>query len=127
WAIATSFVPRHVSRGVLRLWAGDSGAPPVELSPIAGDLSITYLYPAYTALPPRTEEGTAGDLRAPRGTEVRIAARADRDLSQAFAVVNGAPVKLDAAGPGRRQLSGTFALTQPAAWRLRVTDARRRT
>ncbi|HWT86566.1 MAG TPA: DUF4175 family protein, partial [Myxococcales bacterium] len=127
WAIAASYVPRHVSRGVLRLWAGDSGAPPVELSPIAGDLSITYMYPAYTALPPRTEEGTAGDLRAPRGTEVRIAARADRDLAQAFAVVNGSPVKLDASGAGHRQLAGTFQLTQAGEWSLRFADARGRT
>src|SRR5437763_3910176 len=127
WAIVASLAPPYVSRGVLRLWAGESGAPPVELSPIAGDLSVTYLYPAYTGLPPRTEEGTPGDLRAPRGTEVRIAARADRDLAQAFAVVNGAAVKLDAAGPGRRQLSGTFALTQPGEWSLRFTDPRGRT
>src|SRR5204862_342678 len=127
WAVVASLAPRYVSRGVLRLWAGESGGPPVELSPIAGDLSVTYLYPAYTGLPPRTEEGTPGDLRAPRGTEVRIAARADRDLAQAFAVVNGAPVKLDVAGPGRRQLSGSFALTQPGEWSLRFTDARGRT
>src|SRR6266446_1792128 len=127
WAVVTSLADRYVSRGVVRLWAGDSGAPPVELSPIAGDLSVTYLYPAYTGLPPRTEEGTAGDLRAPRGTEVRIAARADRDLAQAFAVVDGAPVKLEAAGPGRRQLAGTFQLTQAGQWSLRFTDARGRT
>jgi hypothetical protein len=127
WALAASLGPRYVSRGVVRLWAGENGAPPVELSPIAGDLSITYLYPAYTGLPPRTEEGTAGDLRAPRGTEVRIGARADRDLAQAFAVVNGTAVKLDAAGPGRRQLSGTFTLTQPGQWSLRFADARGRT
>src|SRR5205823_3370455 len=120
WLAASSVAPRHVSQGLLRLWRGDNGAPPVELSPIAGDLSITYLYPAYTGLPPRTEEGTAGDLHAPRGTEVRIAARADRDLAQAFAVVNGAVIKLDAQAQGHRQLSGTFTLTQPGpAKRLR--------
>src|SRR5438132_4930817 len=127
WAIAASLAARYVSRGVVRLWAGDSGAPPVELSPIAGDLSVTYLYPAYTGLPPRTEEGTAGDLRAPRGTEVRIAARADRDLSQAFALVNGAAVKLEATGPGHRQLAGTFPLMQAGPWSLRFADARGRT
>ena len=127
WALATSLADRYVSRGVVRLWAGDSAAPPVELSPIAGDLSVTYLYPAYTGLPPRTEEGTAGDLRAPRGTEVRIAARADRDLSQAFALVNGAAVKLEATGPGHRQLAGTFALMQAGQWSLRFADARGRT
>ena len=127
WALATSLADRYVSRGVVRLWAGDSAAPPVELSPIAGDLSVTYLYPAYMGLPPRTEEGTAGDLRAPRGTEVRIAARADRDLSQAFALVNGTAVELEATGPGHRQLAGTFALVQAGQWNLRFADARGRT
>ncbi len=127
WALAAFVAPRHVSQGLARLWRGESGAPPIELSPIAGDLSITYLYPAYTGLPPRTEEGSAGDLRAPRGTEVRIAARADRDLAQAFAVVNGAAVKLDASGPGHRQLSGSFQLTQTGTWSLRFADARGRT
>src|SRR2546430_10349713 len=32
WAVVTSLADRYVSRGVVRLWAGDSGAPPVELS-----------------------------------------------------------------------------------------------
>ncbi len=126
WVVAAWIAPRYVAHGTARLLHGDTGAPVVELSPIAGDLAITYLYPAYTGLPPRTEEGTAGDLRAPRGTEVRIAARADRDLAQAFAVVNGAAVKLDGAGQGHRQLSGTFQLTQPGSWSLRFADARGR-
>src|SRR5438445_431734 len=71
WAVPTWRADRYVSRGVVCLWARDSWASPVELSPIAGDVAVTYLYPAYTGLPPRTEEGTAGVLRAPRGTEVR--------------------------------------------------------
>ena len=127
WVALAALAPRHVSQGLLRLFRGDHGAPQIELSPIAGDLAITYLYPAYTGLPPRTEEGTAGDLHAPRGTEVRIAARADRDLAQAFAVVNGAVTRLEAAGQGHRQLSGSFTLTQPGAWSLRFADARGRT
>ena len=135
WAALFGLAPRHVSQGFARLFRGDNGAPQIELSPIAGDLAITYLYPAYTGLPPRTEEGTAGDLHAPRGTEVRIAARADRDLAQAFAVIalgdgagqGGAVVKLEASGQGHRQLSGSFTLTQPGAWSLRFADARGRT
>ena len=119
--------PRRLSQGLSRLWQGNAAGSLVELSPIVGDLSVTYLYPAYTQLPPRTEEGTAGDLHAPRGTEVRISARADRDLSQAFAVVNGAAVKLDAQGPGHRLLSGTFTLAQAGQWSLRFADERGRT
>ena len=122
-----ALAPRRLSQGLSRLLRGDSGATQVELSPIAGDLSITYLYPAYTGLPPRTEEGTAGDLHAPKGTEVRLAARADRDLETAFAVLNGTLVKLEAQGQGHRQLSGSFTLLQAGEWSLRFADARGRT
>ncbi len=127
WLAASVAAPRRLAQGLTRLARGDAAGPLIELSPIVGDLSITYLYPAYTALPPRVEEGTAGDLHAPRGTEVRISARADRDLDQALAVVNGAAVKLDAQGPGHRLLSGTFTLTQAGQWSLRFADPRGRT
>jgi hypothetical protein len=81
--------PRRLALGLTRLRLGDAAAPEPEPSPIVGDLSVTYLYPAYTGLPARTEEGTSGDLRAPKGTEVRLSARADRDLDSAAAIVNG--------------------------------------
>ena len=119
--------PRRFALGLSRLRGGDAAAPVPELSPIVGDLTITYLYPQYTGLPARTEEGTAGDLRAPRGTEAHITARADRDLAEAAAVVNGKPVKLLAQGPGRRQLSGSLTLTQPGRWSFRFLDAKGRT
>src|SRR5216683_1609577 len=119
--------PRRFALGLSRLRGGDAAAPAPELSPIVGDLTITYLYPQYTGLPARTEEGTAGDLRAPRGTEAHITARADRDLAEAAAVVNGKPVKLLAQGPGRRQLSGSLTLTQPGRWSFRFLDAKGRT
>ena len=125
--LATLVAPRRLSLGLSRLLLGDAALPAAELSPIAGDLSLTYLYPAYTGLPPRTEEGTAGDLHAPKGTQVRITARADRDLDSAFAVLNGAAVKLTAEGPGHRQLSGTVTLQQAGSWRLRYADERGRT
>src|SRR5207302_4251700 len=118
--------PRRFALGLSRLRGGDAAAPPPELSPIVGDLTITYLYPQYTGLAARTEEGTAGDLRAPRGTEAHITARADRDLSEASAVVNGKPVKMLAQGPGRRQLSGSLTLTQPGRWSFRFLDAKAR-
>src|SRR5437667_462432 len=111
--------PRRFALGLSRLQGGDAAAPAPELTPIVGDLTITYLYPQYTGLPARTEEGTAGDLRAPRGTEAHIAGRADRDLSEAVAVVNGKPVKLLSQGPGRRQLSGSLTLAQPGRWSFR--------
>ena len=119
--------PRRLALGLSRLRGGDAAAPAPEPSPIVGDLAITYLYPQYTGLPARTEEGTAGDLRAPRGTEAHVTARADRDIAEAAAVLNGKPIKLLAQGPGRRQLSGSFTLTQPGRWSFRFLDAKGRT
>jgi len=118
--------PRRLALGLTRLRLGDAAAPEPEPSPIVGDLSITYLYPSYTGLPARTEEGTAGDLRAPRGTEVRFAARADRDLDSAAAIVNGKPVKLLAQGQGHRLLSGGFTLAAPGKWSFQFYDAKGR-
>jgi len=56
-------------------------APPAE--PITGDVELTYQYPAHTGRPPRTVSGTGGEITAPKGTEVRIAARADRPVEEA--------------------------------------------
>jgi Domain of unknown function (DUF4175) len=125
-AAAAALAPRRLSLGLLRLWGGEAAQPLAELSPIAFDLSLTYLYPQYTGLPPRVEEGTAGDLRGPRGTEVRLSARADRDLTRAYAVVNGAAVALSAEGPGNRALSGSLTLLSSGTWHLRYTDAKGR-
>jgi Domain of unknown function (DUF4175) len=125
--LAAATAPRRLALGWSRLRGGDAAAPQAEPSPIVGDLAITYLYPPYTGLPPRTEEGTAGDLRAPRGTEVRLSARADRDLAAAFAVVNGQPVKLFADGPGHRVLAGSFILSAAGKWSFRFADKKERT
>src|SRR5262249_58423523 len=40
--------------------------------PLVGDVRITYSYPAYTGLPPRTVDGSTGDVAALKGTRVRI-------------------------------------------------------
>jgi hypothetical protein len=43
--------------------------------PLVGDVRIIYTYPPYTGLPPRTVEGSTGDLAAVKGTHVRIETR----------------------------------------------------
>ena len=44
----------------------------VSAVPLVGDVRVTYDYPAYTGLPPRTVEGSTGDIAAVKGTHVRI-------------------------------------------------------
>lgn len=45
--------------------------------PLAGDIRITYRYPAYTGLTPRIVEGGDGSISAVIGTEVEVRATAD--------------------------------------------------
>jgi hypothetical protein len=44
----------------------------VSTEPLVGDVRITYTYPGYTGLAPRTVEGSTGDVAAVKGTRVRI-------------------------------------------------------
>lgn len=84
--------------------------------PIAGDIKLTYRYPAHTGRPPKTVEGTAGDILAPKGTVVEIEARADRDVERAFIVYDGTVAPLRVEG---RALSGELIVGASGEWRLR--------
>jgi hypothetical protein len=68
------FAPEVIGRGLATLLHRPSrfeGAA-VSVIPIVGDVRITYVYPPYTGLPPRTIEGSTGDVIAVKGTRVRI-------------------------------------------------------
>jgi len=72
--IAARVSPQVVGKGLSTLTHRPSrfeGAA-VSLVPIVGDVRITYQYPAYTGLPPRTIEGSTGDVMAVKGTRVTI-------------------------------------------------------
>jgi hypothetical protein len=56
----------------------------VSQGPLVGDVRVTYTYPAYTGLPPRTVEGSTGDLVAVKGTHVRLEARPLRSARRAL-------------------------------------------
>lgn len=101
---------------------GDSRDAP-RAAPITGDVSLTYLYPAHTGLPPKTVEGTSGEITAPLGTQVRIETRADRDLARAFIDVDGASLPMEVKG---RQLTGTLLVQKSGTYRFRFADARNR-
>ncbi len=94
WALA----PAYFYEGSMLLWKGYPTAAAIPGPPAIGDFALTYKYPLYTALPPRTVVGSSGDLTALRGSEVEIVARSDRPLTSANLVVNGVsriPVKVE--------------------------------
>jgi hypothetical protein len=67
-----------------RVLLGDPpGTAAPAADPITGDIQLTFKYPAYMKREPRTLSGTGGEIRAPKGTEVTLETRADRDVKQA--------------------------------------------
>jgi hypothetical protein len=80
----------------------------VHREPITGDVELTYRYPAYTGLQPRSVPGTSGDISAPKGTEVEIKTRADRDVEKAELVFGEKHLPLQVTPP--RDLTGRFVV-----------------
>ncbi|WP_242360366.1 DUF4175 family protein [Anaeromyxobacter sp. SG17] len=84
-----------------RVLLGDPpGTPAPAADPITGDIQLTFKYPAYMKREPRTLSGTGGEIRAPKGTEVTLETRADRDVKQAELVI---AFDLDPAARGRAE------------------------
>ncbi len=90
--------------------------------PVTGDVELTYVYPAHTRLPSRTQPNTNGEISAPKGTQVRLRTRADRDVEKAFALVGGAALPLEV--KDGRDLSGTLLVESPGSYRFRLVGAR---
>ncbi|WP_083681893.1 DUF4175 family protein [Archangium sp. Cb G35] len=77
-----------------------------QREPITGDIELTYRYPAYTGLAPRTVPGTNGEISAPAGTEVQLKTRSDREVERAEITVNGETLPLTV--NDKRELTGSF-------------------
>ncbi|HET6284019.1 MAG TPA: DUF4175 family protein [Polyangia bacterium] len=96
-AVATLFAAAALMLGATRIWPAllegmrtlihrptlFEGAA-VSDAPLVGDVRIVYRYPAYTGLPPRTVEGSTGDIVAIKGTDVRIETRPLRSARRAL-------------------------------------------
>jgi hypothetical protein len=94
----------------------------VVREPITGDVELTYRYPAYTGLSPKTVAGTSGEVSAPAGTEVALKTRADRDIEGAALDVDGQAVPLEL--KGRRDLEGRFIVERNGHYHFLFLDGR---
>jgi archaellum component FlaC len=150
-AVALLALGGRVAGAWARVLAGPpAGAAAAIVDPITGDVALTYRYPAYMRREPRTLSGTGGEIRAPRGTEVTLETRADRDVNAAEIVVQleADPARAAAAppaAPGRpaaaappappleryalavrngRDLSGRLLVGEGGSYRFRFLDGR---
>jgi hypothetical protein len=107
-----------------------AGGGVAALDPITGDIEITYLYPSYMGRPARTLSGTGGEVSAPKGTEVRLKTRADRDVDQAELAVEMGQGKTGAKKfavevKDRRSLAASFVVEEGGSYRFRYLKGAR--
>jgi archaellum component FlaC len=107
------------ARAYGRVLSGDPrGAQAAVVDPITGDIELTFQYPVYMRREPRTLSGTGGEIRAPKGTEVTLRTRADRDVKAAELVIeyDVAPESAPppSAGPGPAEAARPGVPPDPA-------------
>lgn len=125
WGIAS---PQGLSARLQKLFDGAAveaalAERALQQAPIVTDLTITLRYPAHMKLRDDVIAGASGEISAPRGTEVVIAGRADRDVKGAALVVSGAKGEdaIAATVAGDRDVSARFVVDAAGAWRFRLT------
>ena len=87
--------------------------------PLVTDLQIELTFPAHTGLGSEKLLGTSGDIRAPRGTQVEIKGRADRDIKGAVLVAFDKEHALKVEG---RNLSGRFVTSGEGSYHFRLVE-----
>jgi hypothetical protein len=101
--------------------------------PEVRELAVGYEYPDYTGLPPRVEQGSAGDVLAPSGSRVTLTATLDRPVEQAVIQLELLPEesggeprrtsrKLEVLDGGRKVRAELHVRTS-GSYKLKVTDA----
>ena len=119
--VAALVLSPAVSRGMRTLVHRPSlfeGAA-ISAVPLIGDVRITYSYPSYTGLPPRTVEGSTGDVAAVKGTRVRIETHPLRAATRALLLLGEHGEKGErAASLSGNTLIADLTLNEDAAYRF---------
>jgi len=89
-----------------------------------GDITVRYVYPAYSRMADATFENTSGTIRALKGTEVRISARVSRPVTAARMVINETEHIPMAVSDGMR-IEGRFSVLEAGNYRFEFTASGR--
>ncbi len=93
-----------------------------HILPIIGDITLSYRYPLYTGLEPKTIAGTSGDIKALKGSEVTITAACSQSLISANIIVNEIsviPLKVEK----EKVLKGALTLLEGGEYVFEVTPS----
>jgi hypothetical protein len=96
-----------------------TGTLTVVPSPAIGQMALRYLFPEYTNLPERLQEG-GGDIQALPGTRVQLRLRANVPLHKGFLRFDtGRELPLTITG---QELQGEMLVMQPGAYSVEIED-----
>jgi hypothetical protein len=84
---------------------------------IVGDITLRYLFPAYTGLDSKEVPNSDGTIIAPSGTLVQVTARTARTFDAAAIEIEG-EVPIDVALEGGRAVSGSLTVESTSTWRF---------
>ena len=119
-------LPAVKSNAVYFVRAGDAESQPFRIvaqrGPRLERFTLTYHFPDYTALPPKTVTAETADIAALRGTRVTVAATASQPLSGAWLEANGSPPR-PVPITGDRNVTAEIVVDHDAEFKLRITDA----
>jgi len=88
-----------------------------QWSPLVGDIALTFKYPQYTGIPPRTVVHSTGDVEGVKGTEVEIEAKPSSSVRDGRIVFDkGKEIPLKVQGDGR--LKGHFVVIEDDSYRF---------
>jgi hypothetical protein len=100
-------------------FASPQGHVQVVPAPAVGQLTLRYLFPDYTGLPPRIQEG-GGDIQALPGTQVQLTMQANVPLRKGrLRFENGHELPLSIA---EQSLRGEILVMEEGAYRIEVED-----
>ena len=96
----------------------------ISAVPLVGDVRITYNYPGYTGLTPRTVDGSTGDIAAVKGTRVRIETHPLRTARRALLLLGETGEKGEiAASLSDNTLTAELTLNEDASYRFWLQPA----
>lgn len=94
--------------------------------PIIGDITISYRYPLYSGLQPKTMYNTSGDIKALKGSEIQMSAISDRVLISAGIIFNNS-TKIPFVVENGNSIKGVLSLLESGTYVFETTDSSGRT
>ena len=109
-----------------KVLAGDTESPVYTLrvyrEPQVDEFTVRLEYPKYVARPPETLPPGMGDVKALRGTQIRVTLKANTELAGAQAVFESAARAPAAAQVDARTGQLSFALEKDDRYQLKIRD-----